>query len=830
MTRIGTRLGTRLLLAVFPIVLIAMAAIGGAVYLHMKAASSTALERQMTLALEQTAREWRNQLSSLQSNVKLLAGSGLVERYAATEDESERVALLQPGLIRMFSRYQGAYPRYREIRLLMPDGFEDTRVTRLPMSNATDHEGDSAWFDALRTASAAGVPASQLRFGWSRDDGAPELQASRAVQVPQQGLHGVRAQRRVVGYVSVSASVDDFAEAITAQRIGRTGRIVLLDDAHRPIGAGSKLWAAQLRTALQQREQPARNTGGPSSVDGGHRLRIGAQTMLEQSVSLQGGLTAHALMPESEFAAARRSLALSIALIGIVALAVVSALLYTVLRRLIVEPLERLAVAARRLGEGRDAQLLDHRRNDEIGELAIAFDDMREKLGASMSELKSSHDRITELAYTDSLTRLPNRRAFLLLADQHLQQESAPASALMFLDLDGFKRINDTLGHEAGDLLLAAVAERLVSCTHVRKNPSPIARLGGDEFTVLLTDASEADAIEVAERILDALCEPIALGNRDVVIGTSIGIALSPRDAARAAALLKCADVAMYDAKREGPNNWRLYGHAMQEGLERRMELENELRSAVQQRELSLDYQPQYDLSSGDMIGCEALLRWRHPELGFVSPVDFIPVAEAAGLIGDIGEWVLNEACRQWREWDDEGIAPPRIAVNVSQRQFNGANIAATVQRTLATHRLAAGTLELELTESCMMEAQSNVLEALARLRTQGVRVAMDDFGTGYSSLAALTQLPIDTLKIDRSFVTGLQADSPNEKVVSAILSLARGLELEIVAEGVETGDELAFLREHACDIVQGYLFSKPLPVLAMTALLVSEHTVRDAA
>ena len=283
----------------------------------------------------------------------------------------------------------------------------------------------------------------------------------------------------------------------------------------------------------------------------------------------------------------------------------------------------------------------------------------------------------------------------------------------------------------------------------------------------------------------------------------------------------------MYEAKRGGPNAYRQYGHDMRRGLERRLALEQDLRAALARDELFLDFQPQYALASGTMIGVEALLRWHHPSEGSVSPAEFVPIAEDTGLIGPIGERVLDEACRQWRAWADAGVAPDRVAVNVSRRQLALRALDELVPALLERHRLPAGTLELELTESCMMEAPSDVVEVLARLRAHGVRIAMDDFGTGYSSLAALTSLPLDTLKIDRSFVTGIRPDSPNEKVVSAILTLAHELGLEIVAEGVETGSELEFLRERACDVVQGYLLGRPLSVEATTSLLAEARAAR---
>ena len=851
-----TRLGTRLLIALFPIILVAFAAVGYAVYSRVDTYSSASLEDQMSRALEQTSHQWQSRVDTLRSNAQLFASSDQIERYAATADEAERVDLLQPGLLRLFTRYQQAYPDYNEIRFVLPDGFEDARITRDFTPNITDDESASEWFQTIQQDALANGEAEFMKFTWSPDDGKPVLLAGRSIAASINGIRTTQTERRLAGYLTVSANVDDFIDTINSQRIGQDGRIVLIDSDGRALGAESAMVSDDLLQKLAHHSKKSLELTGSdkgehedenahaiaiayadehaehtdedahnTELAHKHALHPDNDSLLEQHVNLQGGISAHALIPNSEFAALRRTLAQQIGIIAVIALLIVSGLVYTVLRRLVVKPLEQLSLAARHLGDGRRDIALGDWGQDEIGVLAIAFKDMRAKLSATMHELKSSHDQITELAYTDSLTGLPNRRAVTSLIDRSLRESATQSvSALLFLDLDGFKRINDTLGHEAGDKLLVAVSERLRQCTETLGPRVPVGRLGGDEFTILLLGADEVAAIAMAERILSRLREPVILGPREVVVGSSIGLALYPRDASDAVALLKCADVAMYDAKRKGPNNRQVYGRAMQDGLEHRMELENELRLAVHDGLLTLDYQPQYTLVNDAIAGCEALLRWRHPQLGLVSPTDFIPVAEASDLIGEIGAWVLNEACRQWREWADTGVSLPRIAVNISQRQFASCEIDKLVAATLARHRMPPEVLELELTESCMMEAGTDVVRVLETVRMSGVRVAMDDFGTGYSSLAALTRLPIDTLKIDRSFVTGINLDSPNEKVVSAILSLARSLDLEIVAEGVEAEAEMEYLRDNACDIVQGYLLSRPLSVQELEALLTIEH------
>ena len=359
-----------------------------------------------------------------------------------------------------------------------------------------------------------------------------------------------------------------------------------------------------------------------------------------------------------------------------------------------------------------------------------------------------------------------------------------------------------------------------------RNSPSgSVARLGGDEFIILIKDLDDDTVVKkIASRILHALRDSFAIQSQNFVVGTSIGIATYPEHGTDVEQLIKHADMAMYDAKHTQKNSYRIYGDDLQIEIEARISLERDLRESFENGRLHLNFQAQYACQTGAMIGAEVLLRWSHPERGFVSPEDFIPIAEEIGLIGPIGEWIFREACRQWSEWHHMGIAPPRLAVNVSHRQFKLSKLQDVVSNALATHRMLPEALEIEITESCMMEAPTSVIGTLNKLRDQGVRIAMDDFGTGYSSLGALTTLPIDTLKIDRSFITGVKTGNANEKIVAAILLLAQGLNLEVIAEGVETQSEFQYLCDNNCDVVQGYLFSRPLDAANMTQLLEVEY------
>jgi diguanylate cyclase len=428
--------------------------------------------------------------------------------------------------------------------------------------------------------------------------------------------------------------------------------------------------------------------------------------------------------------------------------------------------------------------------------------------------------RLNQLAFYDSLTGLPNRALFIDRLSQMLKTAGRCEQkfALLFIDMDNFKRINDTLGHTIGDELLKTTAERLSKClrtsdTVARPLTSGIAaRLGGDEFTVILPELSkEEDAAMVALRIAEHLAQPMRLGSHQVIVTPSIGIAVYPRDGDNVETLLKNADLAMYFAKRIGPNTFRYYQESMNATALKRLTMENHLRQALKRNEFTLNYQPQFDLMTGQLSGMEALLRWHNWELGQIPPLEFIPIAEESGQIVVIGEWVLRTACEQAMTWIEQGLSPQRMAVNVSVRQFTHPNFVAMVKNVLAETGLKPHRLEIEITESLLANDPQAISAILQTLRQMHIRIAVDDFGNGYSSLSRLKQMPIDCLKIDRSFICGIASGTSDQSIISAIIAMAEGMNLTVIAEGVETTGQLDFLRGKHCQQVQGYLFSRPL-------------------
>jgi diguanylate cyclase (GGDEF)-like protein len=438
---------------------------------------------------------------------------------------------------------------------------------------------------------------------------------------------------------------------------------------------------------------------------------------------------------------------------------------------------------------------------------------------------KQTEERIRYLATHDELTGLPNRAMFSELLSHVLQtaRRSSGRLAVLFIDLDRFKFINDNLGHDAGDTLLREVAMRLKTCL---RSSDVVARLGGDEFVVLLPDLHEADqASTVARKVLSAVIRPVVLDGQEWRVTASIGISTFPDDAHDEPSLMKHADIAMYHAKEEGKNNFQFYDGRLKARSLERLTLETHLRRAIECGELSLHYQAKVELATHRIAGVEALLRWTSAELGPVTPAKFIPLAEETGLILAIGKWVLHTACAQSMAWQRAGLAPVQIAVNLSPRQLADPGLVADVRRVLGETKLAPELLELEVTESSVMHNVDRAVEVMTALREMGVRLAIDDFGTGYSSLAQLKRFPIDTLKVDRSFIRDIPDDLEDRAIAEAIIAMGRTLSLTVVAEGVETDAQKEFLRTRACDQMQGFLFSQPVTADEFAALLRRHRT-----
>ncbi|RZI45031.1 bifunctional diguanylate cyclase/phosphodiesterase [Herbaspirillum sp. HC18] len=441
-----------------------------------------------------------------------------------------------------------------------------------------------------------------------------------------------------------------------------------------------------------------------------------------------------------------------------------------------------------------------------------------------VTEARKAANRMTYLATHDALTGLPNRT---LLHDRlqnalSLAERDDRKLAILFIDIDQFKNVNDSLGHDVGDRLLIEIARRFSALT---RRSDTVCRQGGDEFIILLPEITEEyGPAEVAHKLLEALAELDRVDHQEIRVGGSIGIAIYPDNGRDADALIKHADLAMYHVKAAGRNGFQFFSEAMTEGAARRLFLESGLHNAIERGEFVVHYQPKVDLASGKIIGAEALLRWRHPTMGWIPPAEFIPVAEHSGLIWHIGSWVLREACMQNRAWQQAGLPMLPIAINLSPAQLNKKGFLEDVVGVLEDLKLPHHCLEFEVTESVSIHGAENAITGLKTLKDMGVRLSIDDFGTGYSSLSYLKRLPVDTIKIDKSFVRDITTDKNDAAIIEAIISMAHSLRLEVIAEGVETFEQREFLRRHGCDQIQGYYFSAPVPAVRFEEMLGAEE------
>ncbi len=522
--------------------------------------------------------------------------------------------------------------------------------------------------------------------------------------------------------------------------------------------------------------------------------------------------------------------------------------------RSITHPIKELTTIAEGFQKGDLSIMMDESRQDEFGSLARYFNRSTTELSETTQELKShsakltklnkqlneevverlqAEERIKYMAYHDDLTGLPNRYLFKDRLNVYLNQAARyqKKGAVLFLDIDNFKNINDSLGHTMGDLLLKEVASSLrlsvrASDSVTRQmlfddKNSTISRLGGDEFTILLTDIeSSLDAVKVAQRIMTNMSEPFKLEDNEVFVSISIGIAICPDDGDNVESLLKNADTALFHAKKVGKNNYQFYKAFMNATAQKRLIMESELHKAIDNNEMELYYQPRVHVATGNIVSLEALLRWQCPNKGFIPPFEFIPVAEDTGIIIPLGEWVLNTACRQKKAWEVAGLPPFSVSVNISGKQLQKDNILQTISGALKNSLVNPNQLELEITENVLMNNAKKTIDMISELKEMGLKLSMDDFGTGYSSFSYLQQFALDVIKIDRAFIKDIPDNTGSAAIVTAIISMAHSLNLTVVAEGVETKEQLDFLANCGCDEIQGYYFSKPLPTDQITALL----------
>jgi len=807
------KLQTKILLFILPLVVLPLVALGWFAYDQLQENARRQHLAAMETALDQLQRAVIEHRRTAEANAVLFANSALVQKYVLTGDEATRFRLMQPPLLRLFASYQSAYPDYYQLRILLPDGYEDTRSTLSRLPNASEDESDWWFFRELADTGSEVLG----RYGIDPDTGRPALFVGRPLRLRDDSFESSMLPPRLRGYLVITAALDSLRERIDALRVGQDGFLFAALADGTPLLQPGRVEASQLDAALRAAAAPEATS---LDEDGRAPFHVARRDAGE-------GLWLVAALPAAEVRAAGRSLGIGIAVITTLTALAAGFFVFVLIHRMLVAPIDSLGRAAQAIGHGNLDIDIDVDNRDELGALARVFESMSRNL-------RESRDQATYLAHHDALTGLPNRRMFqeyLQRALSHAQRHEEHL-ALLFLDLDNFKQVNDTMGHQAGDALLTDLADRLTECLR-REDPllrlpataaaSPmetVARVGGDEFLVLLPHlGSGADAALVARRILQALERPFRVAGTDFHCSTSIGISVFPEDGRSVPELIKNADIAMYHAKDQGRNNYQYFDASLNQAAMERLTMENALREAIEKGQFLLHYQPKLDLASGRIRGAEALIRWHHPGLGMVPPVRFIPTAEASGLIAPIGEWVIRTAVAQAAEWHRQGLEL-ELSINISTVQLNRQNVCAVLADALRRSGCPPQRLEIELTETSIMQAHESATSMLEDIRALGVRISMDDFGVGYSSFSYLRNLPIDILKIDRSFVRDIISDPDDAAIISAILAMAHTLGLEVIAEGVETEAQRDFLRQHDCDLIQGYLISRPLPADEFAAFI----------
>lgn len=810
------RLRAKLLLMLIPLVVGSLVAIAGAAYVQLRSTAERNYLQQMDTLLDQIALQFEAKVRTAQANTELFAASYLLEKYALIEDEAERYRLLQRPLLRAFASYQRAYPDYYEVRYLLPDGYEAVRRVDGQVPNLTETEGQTALFQRL----AAAGDSVYTEVAVNPDNGEVALYAGKPLRLRDPTVDPILAEPLLRGYLIITVRLTQLAQQLASPHFGKDGILFVTDASGQPLVQDSSARQVSASPGEDMRPPPGELDRQllRQAID---RPQLTHLPWLGQTVhlhvrELHPGLYLYGALPQQAVQEITSTLGRIVIGITVLSMITFAGALFIALRRLVLQPLHRLQNVAQQIGRGQlDVDIACSGR-DEMASLAQSF-------SAMARSLAESNNQVRFLAEHDSLTGLPNRRLFQDYLGKALAhaQRNGERLALLFLDVDEFKNVNDTLGHHAGDELLQQFAECLLGVVRAedtigRALPMPgemVARLGGDEFTILLAGLSEpTTAARVAQRILTRLEQPFVIGRQQFFIGASIGITVFPDDGASVADLVKHADLAMYHAKRCGKNNYQFFAAGMNTAAMQRMHMEQRLRRALERKEFTLHFQPIVELASNRIVGAEALLRWHDTENDcLVRPDEFIPAAEASGLIIPLGEWVLEEACTIARDWQERGLPPIKVAVNVSTMQLERSALTQITRDILLATGLEAARLELELTETVVMSLSAEVKEDLKSLQALGVSIALDDFGMGYSSLNYLRHLPIDKLKIDRSFVHGCVEQADQRSIIVAIIALAHALGYSVVGEGIETTQELGLLRQQGCDLGQGFLFSRPL-------------------
>ena len=828
------RLKPKILTLLIPLLLLPLLGIAWIAYVELRAQAEEKIAQAQVIQLEQLRWNSVSLMNNAVANLELFSNSTQIQDYLLNENERDRYQLLQPSLLRLLGSFQIAYPSYYEIRVILPDGYEDTRSVLSGQANSTEDESSTDFFKAL----AADEDGVLLRFQVNPDDGKFVLYAGKVIRLRNMDEDPLVSKPKLRGYLVLTINTADLSNQIAERNAGDGGQLFAVD------GNGViRIHSEQSNLGDALQSDLFDKLSGTDEAGTEYVGMLKGQVAHYRAVKIDAGLLFVSAYPESVFTEGSRHLAKLVLGIVLLAVFVMVASSYWFMNVMFVRPVQKLRAATRQISEGNLRVNLKADSMDEIGDLARAFLDMGESLHASQEQIRFH-------AFHDNLTGLPNRFMFRESLEQAFVHAANYGEKLgvLFADVDGFKRINDTLGHHAGDELLKHISERIRSvlrqkdilgaAAELSAEVNVVSRIGGDEFVILVSQLTHAvETSKIAQRIVSAISKPFNVADQEVFIGVSIGIALYPGDADTAEDLLKNADIAMFHAKAAGKNNFQFYSKLMSAVATNTLSLEASLHKAMERDELFMVYQPKIDLRDGRTVGVEALLRWNHPEQGLIPPSTFIPIAEEVGMINKIGEWVLMSVCKQLREWDGTPAAGLIAAVNISSQQLANQHFSARVQEIIHESQASVERLEFEITETAVMQMGGHIDAVFLMIRELGIAISLDDFGTGYSSLSHLRRFPIDYVKIDRSFVDDSTSNADDQAIVSAIILMAQSLGLQVVAEGVETVEQADLLRAKGCEFAQGYYFGRPMSAEAimerMTKQSVSDlrtgaHSVRS--
>lgn len=807
------KLKTKLPLLLTSLVCIPLILLGAMAFVELKSAAEKSSVTQVTKYLEQVVAQTDRLVNTAQANVELIADDSLLHNYMLTENEDERYTLMQRPLLRKLKSIMKVFPQYYEMRVILPDGYEDLRLTSYFIANLRDEEEASELFISM----GHDEKNEKVQFITNPDNDKFSLYVSKRVDIINKAVESFNAVPKVRGYFVITVSLDDINDVLLDSPWSG-GRFIITEQSGAVVLPYSAKTTADISSVYQALKQDVET---PSSFT---IHELDGENYYHTSMPLKQGLWLHALLPENILLQYSRDMTWLVTIMTLSTVAFAIPLLIFLSHFQIIRPLKKLHHAFLRLGSNTALIQVKTSGDDELNELGREFNRMSLKLF-------KSNEKIRELAFNDPLTGLPNR--FMFTKHLNLSLESAKCDrgqlAVMFIDLDNFKHINDSLGHQSGDQLLHEIGDRLQRnlrskdfCEHF-SDSDMVARLGGDEFTVFLGELPSIETAEkVAKRILEIISLPILLGGKNYYISASIGIACYPQNGVTTQALIKNADIAMYHAKRKGKGGYQHFSDNLSRQNDEFSVIEQKMHEAVENEQFELYYQPIVDSNSHRIVSLEALIRWYDAEFGFIPPDKFIPLAEKNGLITVIGDWVIREACRQLKIWQDSGIVDIQLAINVSAIQLNNPKFAQQLYQSITESGIIPGTLYIELTETTIINGEQEIFVTLEWLRSKGIRIALDDFGTGYSSLSYLRNLPIDILKIDQSFIRDIN-DKNNNVILSAVIVMAHALGFKVVAEGVEERGHLAFLVKEGCDLLQGYMFSRPQTADDITRLLLKE-------